>query len=78
MGRLNVCKNICERMETKSLTATWDRLGSGWKKCRTCSKTIKTNDLRCPCCGRKLSTRRRHNYKNRIPNVKCLYVREDN
>ena len=70
------CKNMCDRMKTKSICAT--KLDSGWKKCRTCRISIKTDERACPCCRTSLSVRKRHNYKNRIPNVKCLYVREDN
>ena len=64
------CRNICERMKTKSIRAT--RLEEGWKKCRTCEISIKTDSVACPCCKTSLSVRKRHNYKNRRNRIECV------
>lgn len=57
------CKNICVTLETRHVNAIHK---SDYKKCRTCSISIKTTEYICPCCRKKLSIRRRHNYKNRV------------
>lgn len=70
---MNICKNICERYETKSYTCGYHILGDGWKKCRTCCISIKTKENICHCCRKRLSTRKRHNYKNRMANkIECM------
>ena len=57
------CNNICVRLETQHINA---RFKPYYKKCRTCSISIKTIQNICPCCKKKLSITRRHNYKNRV------------
>lgn len=72
-----MCKNLCERMNTKAFTMGFASLGEGWKKCRTCCISIKTDNLKCQCCKRKLSTYIRYKNKSkrqRTKNMKCLYV----
>lgn len=59
------CKNICVTLNTRHVNAIYK---SDYKKCRTCSISIKTKEHICPCCRKKLSIRRRHNYKNRVMN----------
>lgn len=49
-----MCKNICERYETKTYHRGYSFLGLGWKKCRTCCISIKIDSWKCPCCKRKL------------------------
>ena len=61
---MNVCKNICDNLPTKSFTMGFSLMGDGWKKCRTCCISLKVTGFTCPCCKRKLSTRVRQR-KNR-------------
>jgi|14_taG_2_1085336.scaffolds.fasta_scaffold08238_2 hypothetical protein len=74
---MNVCKNICERLEIKPITTGFVLLGSGWKKCRTCAISIKTDYLTCPCCKRKLSTHTRYKSKKKNLNMKAIHIRVD-
>jgi|MDSW01.2.fsa_nt_gb hypothetical protein len=62
---MNICKNVCETLTTKSYTSGYHLLGKGWKKCRGCCVSIETDEMKCPCCKRKLSIRKRHNYARR-------------
>ncbi|MBC8430150.1 MAG: hypothetical protein H8D92_02000 [Pelagibacteraceae bacterium] len=72
---MNVCKNICDRFNTRHYNVGYNILGTGWKKCRTCCLSIETDEMICPCCRRKLSVRRRHNYENRkYTTLKCRHV----
>ncbi len=57
------CKDICVRLETRHINAAHK---TDYKKCRTCSISIKTDLNICPCCKKKLSVRRIHNYKKRL------------
>lgn len=57
------CKNICVRLQTMHIN-TPHRMY--YKKCRTCSISIKTDLNICPCCNKKLSVRRIHDYKKRL------------
>ena len=63
-------------MDTKAFTMGFSTLGKGWKKCRTCCISIKTDVLKCPCCQRKLSTYIRYKNKSKRQRLKmkCLYV----
>ena len=65
---MNVCKNKCEVLVTKHYNMI-NKYLTGYMKCRTCCICIKTEEYKCPCCKRKLSTRRIHNYKNRRKEV---------
>ena len=77
---MNVCKNICERLEIKPITTGFVLLGEGWKKCRTCAVSIKTDSLTCPCCKRKLSTHTRYRNTKRFKerkrlNIKAMHIK---
>ena len=52
-----VCHNICERFKTKPKSL-------GQKKwCSICSIFVRTNELRCKCCGVKLRIKARYKSK---------------
>jgi len=48
-------------MESKPFSTNKRYLTSDWRKCPDCEVTIKTPQIRCPCCNQRMRTRRRKN-----------------
>ena len=46
------CKGKCDHEKNRAR----DGYRLGYRRCMTCNKFIKTNALRCYCCGTKLRT----------------------
>lgn len=52
------CNGICTRYKV-SKPIKGGRYANGQKRCQICAIFIKTDDLRCPCCGYQLRTKAR-------------------
>jgi len=59
------CKGICNIVKPK-LFSTVLCYELGYKRCTLCSVFFKTSDLSCSCCGARLRTKSRTNFRRKI------------
>lgn len=64
-----ICKNICLNPEYKHKKVVRNLLKTNYKKCSKCVIFIEYDGVYCPCCGIKLSKRRK---KNNFENYNAL------
>lgn len=65
------CKGICEKLKAPKPHTGMGRYESGQKRCQTCAVFIEYNQLRCPCCGRKLRSTSR---STKLGKMKARYI----